>query len=70
MSALTVICVVGALAPIIFILWMLIGSGVMPWWIALGPGIVLTLIGLGLVNKWMLQAEAAKQKSAPLHSEE
>ena len=31
-----------------------IGSGLMPWWIAVGPALVFGLVGLGLLNKWLI----------------
>jgi hypothetical protein len=36
------------------VLWVLIGSGLMPWWIAVGPALVFGLVGLGLLNKWLI----------------
>ena len=35
------------------VLWVLIGSGLMPWWIAVGPALVFRLVGLGMLNKWI-----------------
>jgi hypothetical protein len=36
------------------VLWVLIGSGLMPWWRAVGPALVFGLVGLGLLNKWLI----------------
>lgn len=50
--------VIGATALVTLfalVLWILIGSGVMPWWIAVGPALIFGLVGLGLLNKWLTE---------------
>jgi hypothetical protein len=49
--ALAVIATLGAITGIAVPLWILIGSGLLPWWIAIPPAVVLALIGLGIINK-------------------
>lgn len=50
--SLAVIGGAGFIAGWVLVLWFLIGTGLMPWWIAVGPTVVFGLIGIGLLNKW------------------
>lgn len=35
------------------VLWFLIGTGLFPWWIAVGPAVIAGLIGTGLVLRML-----------------
>jgi hypothetical protein len=49
-SALAVIATVSMLIVFGVVLWFLIGTGLFPWWIAVGPVVVFGLVAAGLVK--------------------